>query len=196
MTAEEARRRAERRGRERTRSAPPSAPAEPPKQLQGAAAASHAAAVRAAESEREAVERLAALCRTIVKTLARVTGLPGPDALVALVGPADARRVLALTADRELPQPPQVVQHSSARNPYQDDIEHDERYVRAIAQGMPGPQLAGLRRQLAAEQQAARPQRSAVMWQTRSGALAKGTSSMQLPAPSPDYEHLPLGEEG
>lgn len=194
----EAVRRAERRGRERARTAAPTAEAEPSR-LVGAAAASHAAAVAAERERGEAVERLQALTRTVVKALARMTGLPGPDALVLVAGPEDARRILALGWDQELPQVPVVRQSSSNARPWAGDPEHDPRVLNAIARGASGYELAAIRRELEQEKQAARPQPSNVLWQTRTGVLTDGTQPFQqhssVPRPYPDHDHLPQAEE-
>jgi hypothetical protein len=163
--------------------------------LHGAALANAQAAEERRQAEREALAAYQAVARGLVLAAARLTGLPGPDALRALFAPLGAEgAVSALTVLRVAghdagaqaaawrAQRPASQSRTAAM--WASSPDHDPRVMEAVARGATDAEISAVRAQVAAEyadraaERQARSQRS-VMWRTRSGeAVADGSGAM------------------
>jgi hypothetical protein len=152
--------------------------------LQGAARdgfVQRQADINAAIEARQAVESLA---RTVMVLASKVTGLPGPDAVRAIMNTAGADgaghgMAVVRCAGFDVPaqqaawQAEAPVRRQASRGVSWDtDPDHDPRVMAAITSGAGAEELSRVRSLVAAEQHAGRVQaqkQSGVMWRLRDG---------------------------
>jgi hypothetical protein len=158
--------------------------------LQGAARDRYVqrqADINEALAARQAVESLA---RTVMVLASRMTGLPGPDAVRAIMNTAGADgaghgMAVVRAAGHSVPAQQAAWQaeaparrQASRGTDWSTDPDHDPRVMAAITSGAGAEELSRVRSMVAAEQHAGRVQharQTSVMWRTRDGVLEDDT---------------------
>lgn len=151
--------------------------------------------IQAAVEARQAVESVAAVVTVLAS---RLTGLPGPDAVRALMSAAGTNgldHALAVTraAGHSVPAqasqwraeaPVQRQASATVGGGWESDPDHSPVVMEAIMRGASADELNRIRFAVAAEREAGRQRQerqSSVMWRTRSGDLLDDTGGEPRP---------------
>jgi hypothetical protein len=157
--------------------------------------------INAAIEARQAVESLA---RTVLVLASRMTGLPGPDAVRAIMNTAGADgaghgMAVVRCAGFDVPAQQQAwqaeapVRRQASRGvSWDSDPDHNPRMMAAITSGAGAEELSRVRAVVAAERHAGQvhqARQSTLMWDTRTGPLHDDTGGVPAPYQRSVIEH-------